>query len=224
MVVVHARSPPDRDEPRHWIARDDIQMKATLALENGLWYEGQAAGAAGETGGEVVFNTSMTGYQEVLTDPSYAGQIVAMTAPEMGNYGVAPRRPRIARRRRSPGSSSAKNRRSPATGAPTARCATTSSRNNIVAISDIDTRALTRRAAVGRRHARHHRHRRGRSARAGRSRAGAAADGGIGSGPRRHLRARVRLDADAGCRGRVRAAAPQRRAPATCASRRTTSA
>ena len=64
-------------------------MKATLALENGIWYEGEAAGATGETGGEVVFNTSMTGYQEVLTDPSYSGQIVTMTAPEMGNYGVA---------------------------------------------------------------------------------------------------------------------------------------
>jgi len=64
-------------------------MKALLALENGIWYEGEAAGAAGETGGEVVFNTAMTGYQEVLTDPSYAGQIVTMTAPEMGNYGIA---------------------------------------------------------------------------------------------------------------------------------------
>ncbi len=64
-------------------------MKATLALENGIWYEGEAAGAPGETGGEVVFNTSMTGYQEVLTDPSYAGQIVTMTAPEIGNYGIA---------------------------------------------------------------------------------------------------------------------------------------
>src|SRR3954465_13250992 len=64
-------------------------MKAILALENGLWYEGESAGASGETGGEVVFNTSMTGYQEVLTDPSYAGQIVTMTAPEMGNYGVS---------------------------------------------------------------------------------------------------------------------------------------
>ena len=63
-------------------------MKATLALENGLWYEGESAGAPGETGGEVVFNTSMTGYQEVLTDPSYAGQIVTMTCPEIGNYGV----------------------------------------------------------------------------------------------------------------------------------------
>ena len=64
-------------------------MNAVLALENGIWYEGEAAGASGETGGEVVFNTSMTGYQEVLTDPSYAGQIVTMTAPEIGNYGVA---------------------------------------------------------------------------------------------------------------------------------------
>jgi carbamoyl-phosphate synthase small subunit len=64
-------------------------MKATLALENGIWYEGEAAGAVGETGGEVVFNTSMTGYQEVLTDPSYAGQIVTMTCPEIGNYGVS---------------------------------------------------------------------------------------------------------------------------------------
>src|SRR5579864_991592 len=64
-------------------------MKAVLALENGIWYDGEAAGASGETGGEVVFNTSMTGYQEVLTDPSYAGQIVTMTAPLIGNYGTA---------------------------------------------------------------------------------------------------------------------------------------
>ena len=63
-------------------------MKATLALENGTWYEGESAGAPGETGGEVVFNTSMTGYQEVLTDPSYAGQIVALTYPLIGNYGA----------------------------------------------------------------------------------------------------------------------------------------
>ena len=64
-------------------------MKATLVLENGLVYEGEAAGAHGETSGEVVFNTSMTGYQEILTDPSYSGQIVTMTVPEVGNYGVA---------------------------------------------------------------------------------------------------------------------------------------
>jgi carbamoyl-phosphate synthase small subunit len=64
-------------------------MKATLALENGLLFEGTAAGASGVAAGEVVFNTSLTGYQEVLTDPSYAGQIVTMTAPQIGNYGVS---------------------------------------------------------------------------------------------------------------------------------------
>ncbi|MDD4909221.1 MAG: glutamine-hydrolyzing carbamoyl-phosphate synthase small subunit [Candidatus Omnitrophica bacterium] len=62
--------------------------KAVLALEDGFFLEGQALGAAGEAGGEVVFNTSMSGYQEILTDPSYAGQIVTMTYPLIGNYGV----------------------------------------------------------------------------------------------------------------------------------------
>lgn len=61
---------------------------AKLALEDGTVYTGQAFGAAGEVDGEVCFNTSMTGYQEILTDPSYRGQIVAMTYPEIGNYGV----------------------------------------------------------------------------------------------------------------------------------------
>ena len=64
-------------------------MIAVLALEDGTWYRGVSAGAPGETTGEVVFNTSMTGYQEVLTDPSYAGQIVTMTSPQIGNYGVS---------------------------------------------------------------------------------------------------------------------------------------
>src|SRR4029078_11567032 len=64
-------------------------MNAILALEDGTWYQGVAAGASGETSGEVVFNTRMTGYQEVLTDPSDAGQITTMTAPQIGNYGVA---------------------------------------------------------------------------------------------------------------------------------------
>jgi carbamoyl-phosphate synthase small subunit len=64
---------------------DDI---AKLALEDGTVYTGRRFGAVGETFGEVVFNTSMTGYQEVLTDPSYKGQIVAMTYPLIGNYGV----------------------------------------------------------------------------------------------------------------------------------------
>ena len=61
---------------------------AKLALEDGTVYRGTAFGAVGETAGEVVFNTSMTGYQEILTDPSYHGQIVTMTYPMIGNYGV----------------------------------------------------------------------------------------------------------------------------------------
>src|SRR5438034_940728 len=63
---------------------------AKLALEDGAIYTGRAFGGAGETFGEVVFNTSMTGYQEILTDPSYKGQIVAMTYPLIGNYGISP--------------------------------------------------------------------------------------------------------------------------------------
>lgn len=62
--------------------------KCILALEDGLVFEGLACGAPGESYGEVVFNTSMTGYQEVLTDPSYKGQMVTMTYPLIGNYGV----------------------------------------------------------------------------------------------------------------------------------------
>ena len=61
---------------------------AKLALEDGTVYTGRAFGAPGETLGEVVFNTSMTGYQETLTDPSYTGQIVTMTYPLIGNYGT----------------------------------------------------------------------------------------------------------------------------------------
>src|SRR5579872_467485 len=63
-------------------------LTAKLALEDGTVYTGRSFGATGETAGEVVFNTSMTGYQEVLTDPSYKGQIVTMTYPLIGNYGI----------------------------------------------------------------------------------------------------------------------------------------
>ncbi len=65
-------------------------MKALLALEDGLVLSGRSFTGAGESTGEVVFNTAMTGYQEILTDPSYKGQIVTMTYPLMGNYGVNP--------------------------------------------------------------------------------------------------------------------------------------
>jgi len=118
-------------------------MNAILALENGTWFQGVSAGAAGETTGEVVFNTSMTGYQEILTDPSYAGQIVTMTAPQIGNYGVAgadteSSKPQVAgfvMRDASPVSSNWR-----ATG--TLRDYLV--RHNIVAIGDVDTRALTK--------------------------------------------------------------------------------
>ena len=65
-------------------------MRAVLALEDGRHFSGESFGAPGTAVGEACFNTSMTGYQEVLTDPSYRGQIVAMTVPQIGNYGVNP--------------------------------------------------------------------------------------------------------------------------------------
>ncbi|MDP6447608.1 MAG: glutamine-hydrolyzing carbamoyl-phosphate synthase small subunit [Pirellulaceae bacterium] len=65
-----------------------MPQPAKLALEDGTIFTGRSFGADGEVDGEVVFNTSMTGYQEILTDPSYRGQIVTMTYPEIGNYGV----------------------------------------------------------------------------------------------------------------------------------------
>jgi len=65
-------------------------LKAKLALANGVVFTGESFGAEGETAGEVVFNTSMIGYQEILTDPSYCGQIVTMTYPHIGNYGINP--------------------------------------------------------------------------------------------------------------------------------------
>ena len=118
-------------------------MEAVLALENGVWYRGKSAGAAGETSGEVVFNTSMTGYQEVLTDPSYAGQIVTMTCPEIGNYGVTvedveSRGLQVAGFIMRDQSPMASNWRADGT------LSDYLVSNHIVAISDIDTRALTR--------------------------------------------------------------------------------
>src|SRR3979409_90666 len=62
-------------------------MQAILALEDGRVFRGKGYGAKGECYGEVVFNTAITGYQEVFTDPSYSGQIVVVTYPQIGNYG-----------------------------------------------------------------------------------------------------------------------------------------
>jgi carbamoyl-phosphate synthase small subunit len=123
-------------------------MEAILALEDGTVFRGAAAGAEGEAGGEVVFNTSMTGYQEVLTDPSYAGQIVTMTCPEIGNYGVSnadveSRAPHVAGFIVRDESPVASNWRSEMTLREYLVA------NRIVAISDIDTRALTRQLRSG---------------------------------------------------------------------------
>ena len=63
-------------------------MKALLAFADGRIFEGRSFGATGEVAGELVFNTSMMGYQEILTDPSYEGQKVVMTYPLIGNYGI----------------------------------------------------------------------------------------------------------------------------------------
>jgi carbamoyl-phosphate synthase small subunit len=125
-----------------------MSVDAILALEDGTYFRGLAAGAEGVAGGEVVFNTSMTGYQEVLTDPSYSGQIVTMTCPEIGNYGVSARdgesmAPHVAGfivREQSP---IASNWRSEGT----LRDYLVTHR--VVAISDIDTRALTRTLRSG---------------------------------------------------------------------------
>ena len=123
-------------------------VEAILALEDGTWFRGAAAGAEGEARGEVVFNTSMTGYQEVLTDPSYSGQIVTMTCPEIGNYGVSAedvesRAPQVAGFIIRDESPMASNWRSEMTLRDYLVA------NRIVAISDIDTRALTRQLRSG---------------------------------------------------------------------------
>lgn len=116
---------------------------AKLALEDGTVFEGTAIGARGETSGEVVFNTSMTGYQEILTDPSYRGQIVTMTYTEIGNYGtnqddVESGKPQVAGFIMRCGSRISSNFRS------TADLSDYLSEHNVVGLAGIDTRALVR--------------------------------------------------------------------------------
>ena len=116
---------------------------AILALEDGRTFRGRAWGASGERVGEIVFNTAMTGYQEILTDPSYAGQIVTMTYPLIGNYGINPE--------------DIESRRPFAEGLVVREYSEVSSnwraamtldeylkRHGIVGLSEIDTRALVR--------------------------------------------------------------------------------
>jgi carbamoyl-phosphate synthase small subunit len=120
---------------------------AKLALEDGSVFTGHAFGARGTSEGEVVFNTSMTGYQEILTDPSYKGQIVTMTYPLIGNYGinhedVESKRPHVAGfvvKELSPVYSNWRADRS---------LAEYLAANQIIGIEGIDTRALTRKLRI----------------------------------------------------------------------------
>src|SRR5687767_485236 len=117
---------------------------AKLALEDGAVFTGQAFGHPGTSEGEVVFNTSMTGYQEILTDPSYRGQIVTMTYPEIGNYGineedVESAKPHLAGFIVRENSRVASNFRS------SGRLDEYLARHGIVGLAGIDTRALVRR-------------------------------------------------------------------------------
>src|SRR5436190_16625813 len=116
---------------------------ALLTLEDGSVFRGTSIGVEGQTVGEVVFNTAMTGYQEILTDPSYAGQVVTLTYPHIGNTGT--------------NAEDAESRKVYASGLVIRDLPLVASnwrrtedlsaylvRNNVVAIGDIDTRRLTR--------------------------------------------------------------------------------
>ncbi len=122
--------------------------KAWIALESGLVLQGNAVGAEGESGGDLVFNTAMSGYHEILTDPSYAGQVVIMTYPLIGNYGVADEDSESAR-----GWAEAFVMREMSAVASNHRANATLvdwlKRNKIVAIDGIDTRKLTRTVRTG---------------------------------------------------------------------------
>jgi carbamoyl-phosphate synthase small subunit len=118
------------------------RLPALLAMEDGSEFRGWSFGATGETFGEAVFNTAMAGYQEVLTDPSYAGQIVTMTSPHQGNYGMNDEdpespRPQIA------GFAVREASRRPSNWRATASLPEALEEHGVVAIEGIDTRRLT---------------------------------------------------------------------------------
>jgi carbamoyl-phosphate synthase small subunit len=119
-------------------------MKALLILIDGTTYEGECVGAGGTATGEVVFNTSMTGYEEILTDPSYAGQLVALTYPLIGNYGINDEdvesiHPQVAGFIVKEMCDSPSNYRSTSDGDEYLK------RNNIVGIEGVDVRALVKK-------------------------------------------------------------------------------
>jgi len=116
--------------------------KAWLALEDGTILAGRACGAAGETSGETVFNTAMTGYQEILTDPSYCGQLVTMTYPQIGNYGITASDHESSRPRLS-GFIVRELCKTPSNHECVQSVGDFLKKHGIVAIDEIDTRALT---------------------------------------------------------------------------------
>jgi carbamoyl-phosphate synthase small subunit len=119
--------------------------RSFLCLADGTCFEGVAFGAAGSTVGEVVFTTSMTGYQEVLTDPSYAGQLVTMTAPEIGNTGCNPEDPEsIDDRPRLAGFIMRDPCAEPSSWRAQESLHAYLERHGIVAIGEVDTRSLVR--------------------------------------------------------------------------------
>ncbi len=123
------------------------KSSCTLALEDGTYFVGQAFGARGTQSGEVVFNTAMTGYQEILTDPSYCQQIVTMTYPQIGNYGVnetdvESSRPHVA------GLVIKELARVPSNYRATLPLEEYLARNEIIGLQGIDTRALTKKLRV----------------------------------------------------------------------------
>ena len=213
-----------------------VRPRAWLALEDGTRLRGaERSGAPGETTGEVVFNTALCGYQEVLTDPSYAGQIVTMTYPHIGNYGVnredvESARPQVAGFVVREASTVVSSWRASGPLGALPRRSTASS-----GISEIDTRALTRHLRTPRRQARRRLGARTRTATRWCAKARALAlDGRARPGARGHLREAVGLrparrgsergrppgaGAEAGARAprRARASAASRSSPTTSA-------
>src|SRR5215831_4788603 len=120
---------------------------AKLALEDGTIFAGRSFGADGERSGEVVFNTAMSGYQEVLTDPSYKGQIVTMTYPHIGNYGVN-REDRESRAPQVEGFVVREFARHPSNFRSSQGLDDYLREHGVVGIEGIDTRALVRRLRV----------------------------------------------------------------------------
>ncbi|MFM8379547.1 MAG: glutamine-hydrolyzing carbamoyl-phosphate synthase small subunit [Planctomycetia bacterium] len=121
--------------------------RAALALEDGTVYHGESFGATGTVSGEVCFNTSMTGYQEILTDPSYRGQILTMTAPQIGNYGVNPADVESGRLQMA-GFVVREASRTASNFTATGTLGDYLARSGVVGITGIDTRALVRRLRI----------------------------------------------------------------------------